>query len=84
MRKHELKVWPGFFKHLWSGDKTFDVCKDDRLFRVGDVLELREWSKLAKDYAGREITAEVIYIFTGIGLLPGYIAMSISILDKRF
>jgi hypothetical protein len=30
---HELKMWPEFFKHVWSGDKTFELRVDDRGFR---------------------------------------------------
>src|SRR3954470_11426726 len=45
--EHELKCWPEFYKALVSGEKTFELRKNDRGFRVGDVLWLREWRRLA-------------------------------------
>jgi hypothetical protein len=51
-REHELKVWPQFFDALLSGDKTFEVRKDDRGFHVGDVLWLREYRPEQKCYSG--------------------------------
>jgi hypothetical protein len=41
--EHELRCWPEFFCSLLSGEKTFEVRKDDRGFRVGDTLWLREY-----------------------------------------
>ena len=43
MSKHELKIWPNEFKDTCSGKKTFEVRKNDRCFKIGDMLILREF-----------------------------------------
>jgi hypothetical protein len=40
---HKLKTWPEFFKAILAGDKTFEIRKDDRGFKVGDTLRLLEF-----------------------------------------
>jgi len=71
-RTHELKTWPKFFQAIWDGRKTFEVRVDDRGFREGDVLDLREWDPEwnpgkgpddPEKYTGREIKAEVTYLY---------------------
>ena len=59
MKTHELKTWPEFFKLVWSGDKPFELRKDDRAFRAGDTLWLREYILRENRYTGREIRAVV-------------------------
>jgi hypothetical protein len=61
---HELKIRPEYFDAVESGKKPFDVRKLDRLFMVGDILHLREWSPV-KGYSGRETRKIVTYIMTG-------------------
>lgn len=40
---HKLKIHPPFFASVKRGDKPFEIRKNDRNFKVGDVLELEEW-----------------------------------------
>ena len=40
---HELKTWPEFFIETRGGRKKFELRKNDRDFRVGDQLLLKEW-----------------------------------------
>ena len=40
---HLLKTWPDQFEAMANGLKDFENRKDDRVFRVGDILVLREW-----------------------------------------
>lgn len=80
---HELKTIPPFFADIEKGLKTFEIRKNDRDFRVGDRLLLREfrWDDgLRKsDYTGREVWVRVTYLLaTSEGWLPpGYVAMAI-------
>lgn len=74
--EHELKTWPEFFKHIWSGEKTFELRKDDRGFRAGDILRLREWTK-KNAYTGREVIAKATYILSGLGLEDGWVVIAI-------
>lgn len=43
LAQHKLKTWPQEFKDICSGEKTFEVRKNDRNFSVGDILVLREF-----------------------------------------
>lgn len=41
MAYHELKIAPQYLKEVIKGTKTFEVRKDDRGYRPGDVILLR-------------------------------------------
>ena len=77
--KHELKIYPKYFEAIIDGKKTFEIRKNDRGFRVGDRVVLKEWDNIV--YSGREIHAEIKYILDDkfIGLADGYVAFSIGI-----
>lgn len=40
-KTHELKILPKYFSEVYSGNKTFEVRKNDRNFKVGDMLILK-------------------------------------------
>ncbi len=71
MAIHDLKSWPEFFAPVLDGKKTFELRKNDRHFKVGDILRLREWEPNTATYSGREIRKRVTYFMDGIG--PGAI-----------
>ena len=55
---HELKTWPIYFEGTLSDRKSFEYRKDDRGFRTGDTLFLREFSNNPhkdKRYTGRNM-----------------------------
>lgn len=85
MKTHELKTVNPFFQDVWDGRKTFEMRVDDRLFRLGDRLLLKEYDKDKGYYSGRIVHAEVNHILTAAdfpeGLREGYICMSIKVLD---
>lgn len=47
---HELKTDPLVFDDVVSGNKTFEIRKNDRGFCVGDILKLRKTK-----YSGAEM-----------------------------
>ena len=65
MTTHQLKCWPEFFKALASGEKTFEVRKDDRGFRAGDRLDILEWDPRSQEYTGGQLMFDVTYILAG-------------------
>jgi hypothetical protein len=69
MAKHELKSWPEFFVPVFEGKKNFELRKNDRHYRAGDTLRLREWEPNTAKYSGREVIKVVTYVLEGIG--PG-------------
>lgn len=74
---HELKVEKKYFDFLRTGDKRFEIRKNDRDYKKGDTLILWEWH--SKRYTGRYLEFLVSYIFfgPGYGLQYGYCVMSL-------
>ena len=69
---HELKVWPRFFADVKNGRKSFEFRVNDRDFRVGDTLYLREYHPESKQYTGQENTKKITYVFNLTDFLKGY------------
>jgi hypothetical protein len=40
---HELKIWPEYFAQVRNGRMKFQLRRNDRDFKVGDQLLLKEW-----------------------------------------
>jgi hypothetical protein len=75
---HDLKTWPQFFERILTGEKTFEVRKNDRRFKVGDVLVLREFEEWRnRGYTGRSVRVAVTYI-TDFEQKPGFVVMAIK------
>lgn len=91
---HDLKVKSEYFDALASGDKCFEVRRDDRGFQKGDKLVLR---RFGEEFVNKRTTylqgnssatkqdadtyeAEVTYILTGgqFGLEPGFVCMGLK------
>ena len=78
---HELKCYPEFFGPVVSGEKRFEIRREDRNFSVGDKLRLREWKQSLPYYTGNEIIVRVDYILTKAdfpAIPEGYVILSIS------
>lgn len=68
---HELKCWPEYFGAMAVQRKNFEVRKgEDRQYKEGDELVLREWDAFAGQYTGRQVTRTVIYVMHGGPWLP--------------
>jgi len=59
-----------------DGSKTFEIRKNDRDYRVGDKLTLREWHPDTEQYSGRHVYRVVTYV-TAFNQAPGWIVMGI-------
>lgn len=77
---HELKGQPEPFEAAWRNQKTHEFRKNDRGFKVGDVLRLREWLPEEGRYTNREIRAYITYVSRGPawGIPEGYCVMSMK------
>ncbi len=74
---HELKTWPCYYEALLSGDKTFEIRRNnDRGFQRGDTLLLQEFRPELNQYSGREWFVEVTYV-TNFGQQQDYVVMGI-------
>ena len=83
---HLLKTAPDQFQALLDGIKTFEWRKNDRDFKVGDILILREWITpvphfIQEDshYSGRIAFFEATSITEGAFDIPeGFCVMSVK------
>jgi hypothetical protein len=92
---HELKCWPEAFEPMLMERKNFEFRKNDRDFRIGDILHLREWSPFndydrhlrpySGDYTGRDMYVRVSWILeSGFGLPERYCIMSTVKITPEF
>lgn len=84
---HELKVWSEFFWAIGDG-KEFELRKDDRDYKVGDLVRLREYLPDALAYTGVQIDRRISYILRGaeaerFGLKPGYCILGLARPNER-
>lgn len=63
--RHNLKTWPLYFQAIADGRKTFDVRKNDRGFKEGDILELMEYNPETKKYTGRILLKRIGFMIEG-------------------
>lgn len=61
----ELKILPQYFEAVSSGLKDFEIRKNDRDYKVGSILLLKEW--FHGKYTGRHVMRRVKYIYFGDG-----------------
>ena len=79
---HELKTAPVYFNRSWSGEKLFEVRKNDRHFQKGDGIILREWD--GEKYTGRQIFASITYVLSGFDAIKiDYVVFGFRISKKR-
>ena len=69
-----------------TGQKTFEVRKNDRDFKVGDILHLRNYSHPEKEYLYGYALCEVTYILKGgqFGLEEEYVIMGLKVLSSKY
>jgi hypothetical protein len=60
---HLLKIHPCYFKEVASGKKTFELRINDRDYKSGDTLRLREYDPESKEFTGRFVDAKAGYIW---------------------
>ena len=91
-RVHDLKTWPRSWEDIDAGTKRVDLRLDDRDFRVGDVLILREFNPLRNRvdpvtqvetpglFTGRVCQRRVTHILRGgkYGLATDHVALSLA------
>lgn len=79
-RDHHLKVWTEFFDAIESGAKPFEVRRNDRDYRVGDMLHLRDYDPYTDTFSGRTAVRVVSYILKGgiFGVDPEFVVMGLQ------
>ncbi len=76
---HALKTLPRYFEAVLTGEKEFEIRRNDRGFKVGDVLRLQEFRQGA--YTDRECRREVVYMTDAKefdALQEGFVVLGLS------
>lgn len=76
--RHELKIMPEFYEAVAWSNKSFEIRKDDRGYKCGDTLLLREWD--GEEYTDKPpLERRIRYILRNCpkyGLMEGYCILS--------
>jgi hypothetical protein len=77
---HKIQTLQLYFKDVLSGDKNFEVRRNDRNYKVGDELILQEVKESTLQPTGRIIHRKITYILYGgvFGVSPDFCVMSLK------
>lgn len=90
MTTHTLKLPEPYFSAVLSGEKTFEVRRNDRAYQRGDVLVLQDTSRCEcnRDQCNKRrpsIIRQVSFVFAGDpslrdlgGIVPGYVVLGLE------
>lgn len=83
---HKLKVWLKYYPELENGNKTFELRKNDRDFKVNDYLFLQPFDNETQKEVqiGRRI-AKITYILSDakeFGLQEGYAILGLKFWER--
>lgn len=85
MTIHELKTWPEYFYYVNRGIKNFEIRKNDRDYKVGDVLCLKEYEPGTGKYTERICLRQITYIMKNTDFVKeGFVVMAIIPLEQTF
>ena len=80
--KHQIKILEQFADAVLDGSKNFEIRKNDRGYRKGDIVEFypiyndTKASMLSHPLRGRQF--EITYVLQGWGLQEGYCVFGIK------
>ncbi|MEK5056036.1 ASCH/PUA domain-containing protein [Niallia sp. FSL K6-0212] len=77
MVMHHLKIQPEYFDSVSKETKSFEIRKNDRNYKVGDVLLLQEYLPSEAKFTGRVLDRKITYI-TDYVQQEGYVVMGIK------
>lgn len=77
-KEHDVKLAAEDWDDVISGRKCFELLKNDRGYKVGDILNMSEY-KAGKE-TGRTLRAEITYMLEDYtGLTEGYCILGIKL-----
>lgn len=76
---HELKTHPEYLRGVADGSITFEIRKNDRDFRLGHYLRLREYDQ--ERYTGDVLYARITHI-TDFMQAKDYVVLGIKLVDR--
>ena len=84
MSNHKLNTWPTYWDAMESGDKTFEVRRNDRGFQKGDTIELirllRDESTAPYATGYEPLRFRITYVLQGgqFGIDAGFCVLGLS------
>ncbi|GAS96637.1 ASC-1 homology domain protein [Mycolicibacterium canariasense] len=89
VRTHDLKSWSRFFRPIIAGERAHELRRNDRDYRVGDRVLLREYDPSSQTYTGSFCEAVVTSItsrdvpcaVSDQGLNPDFCILSVRVLS---
>lgn len=86
IKNHELKTDPEPFSASWWGWKNYEIRKNDRDFKLGETLALRETKYSGEEmrsgkpleYTGRVLGREITEVRTNYGLQNGWCILGVK------
>lgn len=76
--QHDLKLQSQYFKEVVTGRKTFEIRKNDRSYKVGDLIRFHEVNENGQ-YIGYVSRKYQITYITDYEQQDGYVVMSIKL-----
>jgi len=70
MKIHELRTWSEYYWKIVKGEKKWEYRINDRNFKPGDILFLREYSPETGNYTGEGIIVMIERIWNGLPGMP--------------
>lgn len=78
-RTHELKIFEIYADAIISGEKTFEIRKNDRGFQKGDCVKFQAVDRYgAVDHPINGRVYSITYVLNGWGLAADWVAFSIK------
>jgi len=78
-KNHELKLNTEYFGRVQSGQKPFEIRKNDRDYQVGDTVTFLEFMPETREYTnyGGSFTRRISYLTTS-GQKEGYVVFAVE------
>lgn len=80
MKTHVLKIKPEHFYPVYAGRKTAELRFNDRDFKSGDLLKLREFFN--GDYTGSYVWRRITHVADVADFAEGYVLLSMVPISK--
>lgn len=80
---HTLKEWPDHFKELVLSERDFEMRRDDRGYKTGDFVVIREYVPIGESghFTGRQVQRQIERVYHPDdlpGIMPGFVALQLS------
>lgn len=81
---HELKIQRPFANAIVSGDKNFEIRKNDRGFQKGDLIHFTCMDGLITDayHMINDVEYEITYVLSGWGLKDEFVVLGIKLKEQ--